>query len=253
MDERQLAEMFRAAADGGPPASFEHADVVQSSRRATARRRRAIAGGTAITVAVLAGSMVVGGGFLRDTGGASREATAGGAGGTSSGPQVLGDQQSGVPGLAAPPSTSVDMNVPEANAEQGRTASGKVVPWPGLRDDVARAGCGPVVRELADVLVGELPATPTGEPLPVPDLCPSGAQAAAVPVDGGAVYVVLAPVTGTPTGNQPVKRDDGAVGYQATTPGGRLLLVLAVPDRDGGTAPYAEQVRPIAEKIATRY
>ena len=253
MDERQLAELFRDAADGGPPAGFGHADVVAASRRATARRRMAIAGGSAVGMVVLVGSIVVGGGFLRDAdrgGSAEQAATAGGAGA----PSALEDQQGSTLGpLAAPPSTAVDKSVPEANAEQGRTASGKVVPWPGLRDDDARAGCGPVDRELADVLISELPATPTGQAQPVPDQCPIGARAAAVPVDGGAIYVVLGPVRGDGPPDQVVKRDDGAIGYQVYTTKGMLVLVLSVPTVTGGPAPYADQTQRIAELIAQRY
>ena len=253
MDEQQLAELFRDAADGGPSAAFGHADVVAASRRATARRRMAIAGGGAVAIAVLVGSMVVGSGFLRTTDDGMRGAsTAGDA--AQGGPQVLGEQQGQAPGLpAAPPSTAVGTYGPEANAEQGRTASGKVVPWPGLRDDDARAGCGPVDRELADALVGEFPATPGTQPQVVPDACPADARAAAVLVAGGTVYVVLAPVGGDGPADQPVKRDDGAVGYSVYTPKGSVLLVLSVPNVDGGTAPYADKVQPAAEKIAQRY
>lgn len=260
MDERQLAELFRDAADGGPPAGFGHADVVAASRRATARRRNAIAGGSVVAVAVLVGGIVIGGGVLRDAdrGGTEQAASAGSAevpsvaGGDLPSP-ALGDQQGRVPGpLAAPPSSTVDKNDPEADAEQGRSASGKVVPWPGLRDDDARAGCGPVDRALADALIGELPATPNATPQAVPDQCP-GARAAAVPVDGGMVYGVIAPVRGDGPPDHEVKRDDGAFGYFVYSPAGHGVLVLSVPATAGGKAPHGDQMKRIAVQIGRGY
>jgi len=252
VDERQLTELFRDAADGGPPPSFGHADVVAASRRATARRRMATTGATALGMVVLVGSIVVGGGFLRDadSGGAGQAATAGDA----DAPSVMEDQHgSTLSPLVAPPSDAADRNVPEANAEQGRTASGKVVPWPGLRDDDARAGCGPVDRELADVLIGEFPATPTAASLAVPDQCPAGARSAVLPVDGGAIYLVLGPVSGDGPPDRVVTRDDGAIGYFVYTAKGNGLLVLSVPATAGGPAPYADRTQPVAEKLRQRF
>lgn len=255
MDEQRLAELFRDATDGAPPASFGHADVLAASRQATARHRMAVAG-SAVAIAGLVGSIVIGGGYLRHTSrGGYDAATAGGAAVASapSGPQVQEDQPGQAPGpLAAPPS-AVDKNGPEAHAEQGRNASGKVVPWPGLRDDDARAGCGPVDRELADALISELPATPSGPAVAVPDGCPPGARAAALPVPGGTVYVVLAPVAGDGPADQPVRRDDGAYGYFVYTPKGRVLLVLSVPAAGGSIAPYADRTQTLAEHLAPRY
>jgi uncharacterized Zn-binding protein involved in type VI secretion len=254
VDERQLAELFREAADGGPPASFGHVDVVAASRRATARRRAAMAGGTAIAMVMLVGSIVLGGGLLRGTDRGIEQATPADQDSTTqSGPTVLGDPRDQPPELVPSPSTAVNSSGPEANAEQGRTASGKVVPWPGLRDGDARAGCGPVVRELAETIISGLPATRTGEPYAVPDDCPPGAEAAAVPVDGGAIYVVLGPVRGDGPPDQQVRRGDGAVGYQVYTPTGKVLLVLSVPAVDGGPAPYADQTQRLADTIAQRY
>jgi len=256
VDERQLAELFRDAADGGPSAGFGHADVVAASHRATDRRRRAIASGSALAIAVLVGSIVVGGGFLRGSDRGAEMASTGGSGGAGQpGTLMPGDQQGQPPAgpLAVPPSTAVDKNGPEANAEQGRAASGKVVPWPGLRDDDARAGCGPVDRELADALVGEFPATPNTQPVAVPDGCPPLARAAALPVDGGVIYAVLAPARGDGPPDQVVTRDDGAFGYAVYTSHGSVLLVLSVPGTPGGTAPYADRTEAAAEKIAQRY
>lgn len=262
MDERQLAELFRDAADDGPAARFGHAEVVAASHRATARRRMAMAGGSALGIMVLVGGIVVGSGYFRDTssgGGTQSAATAGGA---REEPQVLSDQrnQSVPPGeLAAPSSAGADKDVPDGTGEQGPASSGKVVPWPGLRDDVARAGCGPVDRELADALVSELPAitgsavTTRGESVPVPDGCPPDARAAAVPVDGGSLYVVLAPVRGDGPTEQFIGREDGALGFSVYTPKGAVLVVLSVPEVAGAEAPYGPVVRELALNLAQRY
>lgn len=256
MDERQLTELFRDAADDGPSATFGHADVVAASRRVTARRRMALAGGSTLGIAVLVGGIVVGGGYLRDTGGGDSLATAGSGGGSSSSSQVLEDQQerASTPGeLAAPPSPAADKDGPESPAEQGRGDSGKVVPWPGLRDDGARAGCGPVDRELADALIRELPATSGVQPFAVPDACPPDARAAAIPVDGGSIYVVLGPVRGDGPPDLFVGRADGAVGYSIYTGRGNVLLVMSVPSVEGGVAPHLDRLQPVAEKLAQAY
>lgn len=261
MDERQLAELFREAAADAPPAGFGHAEVVAASHRATARRRMAMAGGSALGIMVLVGSIVIGSGYLRDTGSeAGSAATADSAQGQQP-PQVLEDQekQSSSPRVGAAPSGSADTVVPGGTGEQGPASSGKVVPWPGLRDDVARAGCGPVDRELADALVRELPAatdatgsTP-GEAFAVPDACPPDARAAALRVQGGALYVVLAPVRGDGPADQYVARDDGALGFSVYTPRGAVLLVLGVPETVGGQAPLGAQLQAMASALAQRY
>lgn len=261
MNEQQLAELFREAAGGGPPARFALDDVISSSRRATARRRRAIAGGSAVAVLALVGSIVFSGGLRGTDSGAEQAATAGSVNQPQSGDLVAGEPRGQQPGpQATPPPPAVDQNVPEAKAEQGRPASGKVVPWPGLRDGIARAGCGPVDRELADALIGELSATPDAPLAPVPDACPPAARAAALQVPGGMIYVVLAPsgdgrtaATGGGRADQPVRRDDGAAGYAVYTPTSRMLLVLGVPATPGGAVPLAERIRPAAEKIARSF
>ncbi len=262
MDERQLAELFRDAADGGPSAGFGHSDVLAASRRATARRRMAMATGSALGIVVLVGGIVVGGGYLRDTGGGADSAATAGSAQEQSAPQVLEDQQgrSSQPGeLAVPPSASADTDVPGETREQGPASSGKVVPWPGLRDDVARAGCGPVDRELADALRGEFPATTgstlttRGDAFPVPDGCPDAARAAALPVDGGSLYVVLAPVRGDGPTEMYFGREDGALGFSVYTTKGDVLVLLAVPEVDGGEPPHAADLEPVATSLATRF
>jgi len=262
VDERQLSELFRDAADDGPSAGFGHAEVVAASHRATTRRRMAMATGSALGIVVLVGGIVVGGGYLRDTGGGAENASTAGGAQEQPTPQVLEDQlgRSSQPDeLAVPPSASADTDVPGETREQGPASSGKVVPWPGLRDDVARAGCGPVDRELADALVGEFPATTgsalttTGPAVAVPELCPPQARAAAVPVDGGFLYVVLAPVMGDGPTEMYVGREDGAVGYYVYTPKGAVLQVLAVPASTGGEAPQAAALEPVATALAARF
>lgn len=255
MDERQLAELFHEAAGDAPNATFDHADVVAASRRVTARRRMAVAGGSAIGIAVLVGGIVIGSGFFSPSGSQIGSAT-GGSGEAQSRqapPALDSDNQSQrQQPEAASPLSEADGNGPEATAEQGRTASGKVVPWPGLRNDGARAGCGPVDRELADALISEFPATTAAQARPVPDGCPPDAKAAAIPVSGGWLYVVLGPVAGDGPPDQFVARDDGSVGFSFYTPKGSVLLVLSVPDA-GASPPFIDRLQPLAEKIGSRY
>ncbi|HET8642819.1 MAG TPA: hypothetical protein VFM37_12830 [Pseudonocardiaceae bacterium] len=251
MDERELAQLFEAAADDAPPSRFGHADVVVASRRATQRRRAGIAAGSVFAVAVLAGGVALGGDLFagRDT---AERATAGSA--------IESDQQAPGGGRAdsAPPQQrqQSELSAPGEAAAQ----PGKAVPWPGPWDDF-RASCGEADRELAQALARELPAADTTAAGPVPDACPPGVRAVAVPVaDGdatGSIYLVLgpvdAPLAAAATG-QPVEREqDGASGYQHRTASGRLLLVLSVPAVDGEQPPFAAAAAALAERIGSEF
>lgn len=250
MDERELAQLFEAAADDAPPSRFGHADVVVASRRATQRRRAGIAAGSVFAVAVLAGGVALGGGLFAGRDNAER-ATAGSA--------IESDQQAPGGGQAdsAPPQRQPsELSVPGEAA-----LPGKAVPWPGLSDSAASASCGEADRELAQALARELPAADTTAAGPVPDACPPGVRAVAVPVaDGdatGSIYLVLgpvdAPLTAATTG-QPVEREqDGASGYQHRTASGRLLLVLSVPSVDGEQPPFAADAAALAERIGSEF
>jgi hypothetical protein len=260
VDERQLSELFRDAAEGGPPASFGHAEVVARSRRITARRRMAVAG-SALGLVLVAGGVAVGGGYLRgvDSGvdsGTGQAASAGAAQQQreAAPPNTYAPPQDQAGQLAVPATPAPGKGDLAAGAEQGRASSGKVFPWPGQQSDGNQIGsCGPVDADLAAALTGELPAGVGATPAAVPDGCPEGARAAAVPVPGGALYVVLAPAADNAPSDGPLSRQDGAVGQAVRTRAGLVLAVLSVPTADGGPAPYADQVSALATKLAQRF
>lgn len=264
VDERQLAELFQAAADGGPPARFGHTDVVVAARRAATRRRAGIAG--ALGVVVLLGAVLTGNALFGGTRG-SNEMSAASPGLT----QIESDQQGRAnapqqqqPGDAPPPGPSGvpsqdkagGLGLPAAPSP-GTGESGKVVPWPGLGDGDARTGCGQADEELAQALAEQLPAADQALAVAVPDGCPPQARAVAVPVadadTAGWIYLVLAPVRGDGPADHPLKRADGAVGYQRLARSGQVLVVLSVPRVDGGRAPFVSDIPRIAQELGSRY
>lgn len=261
MDERQLAELFRTAADGGPPASFGHSDVVAASHRATKRRRAAMAGGSALGVAVLLGAALAGSGTLGGPDDGPMSAATGGSGQEDLSPHIAESAPDANERAEQPspsPSSLADSRPEPPGDQPGTGKSGLVVPWPGLGDDDARAECGGADQELAKALAVELPAAAGTEAKAVPDACPPDARAVAVPVmDGenpGWIYVVLAPVRGDGPTEQPVLRaEDGARGYQKYTPDGLVLVVLSVPATPGGPAPFAADTPRLAEEIGSEY
>jgi hypothetical protein len=263
VDERQLAELFRAAADGGPPARFSHSDVVTTSRRITTRRRAGIAGAATFGVAVLLGAVLTGNALF---GGPERDdlTAAGSPAESPAQPRMESDGQGQAeapppkqaPPEPTPPEQASGLGVP-ASPSQGTGESGKVVPWPGLGDDDARAGCGQADRELAEALAAQLPAADQARAVAVPDRCPPDARAVAVPVEDAAaagwIYLVLAPVRGDGPPDRPLERADGALGYQRLARSGLVLVVLSVPRVEGGPAPFASDLSRVAENLGLRY
>lgn len=261
VDERQLAELFQAAADGGPPARFGHTDVVTAARRATVRRRAGIAGGATLGVAALLGAVLIGNSLLGGPEGG--DLTAAGSVAESSAdlaesapPPIGSDQRGRDEAQPKPPQQPGELNAP-ADPPPGTGESGKVVPWPGLGDDGARAGCGQADRELAEALAAQLPAADEARAVAVPDRCPPQARAVAVPVEDGDaagwIYLVLAPVRGDGPADRPLERADGALGYQRLARSGEVLVVLSVPQVDGGRAPFASDTLRLAEELGSRY
>lgn len=259
MDERDLAELFRTAADDAPAATFWHSDVVAASRRATLRRRSALAGGSAFGVAVLLGGVLFGSGLVAGSGGDDAAAEADGA--SEIVPNVeeydSGDTaaEPGTDESDGPDSRSQHEDSGEAPAELPDGTGTKIIPWPGVGENEPWDGCGAADAELADVLLAELPEA--GDPVPVSEACPLDARAVAVPVlDGaaaGRLYVVLAPVAGSPASEPVTRAEDGATGHQLYTPKGQLLMVLSVPAEHGGQPPFAERTARLAEVIGGRY
>ncbi|HEY8374171.1 MAG TPA: hypothetical protein VIL00_15650 [Pseudonocardiaceae bacterium] len=261
MDERRLTELFRDAVCDAPPASFDVRDVTEASRRATRRQRAAVLVGSAMGVAVLFG----GAAMFTDLLGSST------SGSTVAGPQTgpgdpLGTggrqervapvspfQQPDGPGTAGEPSGGAPAtSFPGGPPMQGGGTSGEAGPGTGSTQD----GCGPADRELADALAGELPAAAGRSPVPLGVECPVGARGVRVPVQDGTatgdITVVLGPEGSGASGAGEVNRPDGARGFAAVTPSGRLLTVTS-ESTSGTTPPFADRVGELAQRLAERF
>ncbi|GDY32123.1 hypothetical protein GTS_37560 [Gandjariella thermophila] len=244
MDERELAEVFRAAVRDTPPASFDERDVVAASRRARARQRTAIVAGSTLGVAVLVGGAVAGADLLH---GPAHEVASGPEQSTTHGRPPMNTFGLPVPGTPAPHS------FPEATPEQGGGAGGEVGP----RADGTRSGCGPVDRELAAALAGELPAAAAGGlPVAVDAQCPQGARAAGYLVrdgdDLGVFSVVLVPAGAQRSVTQ-FSGPGSSTTVSVTTRSGGQLTVVSKAQRGSTGAPFGDRVAAIAADLASRY
>lgn len=185
MDDQQLSELFQAAAQEVPPASFDEHDVASASRRVTVRRRSVLAGGSGLVVVVLAVGLLLGTGVLGHTvgnGGASA-ASAGVAEGPSHSSLPFGR-------LAEPaPGDHGQQDFPESSPMQGGVGTGRV----GHGADSTHAGCGPADGELAVALASELPSAGAQVPIPAEVTCPPNSRSAAVAVPHGVAVAVLVP------------------------------------------------------------
>ncbi|SHE54522.1 hypothetical protein [Streptoalloteichus hindustanus] len=265
MDEHKLAAVFRDAVRDAPPASFDERDVAAASRQAAARQRTALAVGSAFGAAVLFGGVAVGT-DLFDRAPDSQPASLSAADGPASGdardrgappvphmesgtldPRATEKAPSARPSGGPPP-----YDIPEDPPKQGGGTSGSAGPGTGG----TRSGCGPADRELAIALAGELPAAAGREPSPASGDCPSGASGAAFVLRDrdvvGVVSVVLGP-EGSGGENRELSRPDGARGHVVPTPRGRSLTVLSEPQKGSTTAPFADQLSGVAQRLAARY
>ncbi|HKN96451.1 MAG TPA: hypothetical protein VJX10_04990, partial [Pseudonocardiaceae bacterium] len=181
MDERQLAELFRAVAGQAPPASFDEHDVATASRKVTQRRRAVLASGGGLAVVLLAVGLVFGaGGFGHTLSGGGTTAVAVAPNRTSGG---RANGHTVGPELAGPGVTRQEPSFPTTSPLQGGAAAGSA----GHGAGSTHAGCGPTDGELAVALASELPAVGVPEPVPGALICPSGARSAAYAVPGGHV------------------------------------------------------------------
>jgi hypothetical protein len=217
LDERELAELFRDAAQTIPPASFDVHDVQRAARRATARRRIAVAGTTLVAAALLAGGIGVGLGRF---------------GGTP------------VPQAAVPNSPLTRAPSPSIHDQH----SGPILLTPGP--------CGPPDPALASALAEQLPAAAGMPPVSARSGCPDGARNAAFQLRDGAsageVIVVLVPADrAAPAGES--RGADGARQVTSRTRSGQVLMVLSDPEAGSPDAPYASRLAAIAGELAPRF
>jgi hypothetical protein len=151
-----------------------------------------------------------------------------------------------VPGSPAPRS------FPEATPEQGGGATGEV----GRRADGTLSGCGPVDRELAAALAGELPAAAGGQMVVVDAQCPQGARAAGYLVHEGDALGVVSVVFLPGGSERSTTRFSGpgsTTTFSVTTRSGGQLTVASQAQRGSAAAPYGDRVGPIATNLANRY
>ncbi|HEX3649844.1 MAG TPA: hypothetical protein VHV49_15570, partial [Pseudonocardiaceae bacterium] len=215
MDERQLAELFRAAAGQAPPASFDEQDVAAAARKVTQRRRSVLAGGGGLAVVLLVVGLVFGAGGFRHTlsGGSAGEAAAP----AHSGPTVTNGHTLG-PALAGPEGVTPP-SFPVTSPLQGGVGTGEA----GHGAGSTHAGCGPTDGGLAVALASELPSVGAPVAAPAALICPSGARTATYAVSGGHVTAVLVPsatggVVGDPTA--------GSRSHQGVSVSGKWTVVV---------------------------
>lgn len=245
MDERQLAELFRAAAGQAPPASFDEHDVATASRKVTQRRRTVLAGGGGLAIVLLAVGLVFAvGGFGHTLSGGGTAAVAEAPNGTSGG-RAQGHTVG--PELAGPGVTRREPSFPTTSPLQGGGAGGEA----GHGAGSTHAGCGPTDGELAVALASELPSVGAPVAAPVALVCPSGARSAAYAVPGGHVTAVLVP---SATGGVVADPTAGARSHQGVAASGRwTVVVVAEPGTPGSAAPLAGRLAAIQQAIAGRF
>jgi hypothetical protein len=260
VDEHKLADLFRDAVRDAPPASFDEGDVRAASQRATARRQTALALGTGTAAVVLAAGTAVGFGVL---GSADQNSnTSASAPVADNAPRmtpfdVPGPKAESQPG-DNPQSTEhgglPPKSVPESSPLQGGDLSGSVSP----RADSTRIGCGPVDRELAVALAGELPAAAGHQPVPVDGTCPTGSKAAGYVVRDGQVSGLFSVIVVPKSGNNEAQSAElgtmpGSRVTSLVTQSGNTLYVVSEPARGSSVPPFGSQVDTVAGKLAGKY
>ncbi|HEX5118760.1 MAG TPA: hypothetical protein VFW65_26555 [Pseudonocardiaceae bacterium] len=245
MDERQLAELFRATAGQAPPASFDENDVATASRKVTQRRRTVLASGGGLAVVLLAVGLVFGAGGFGHTlsgGGPAEAAVGSGPVGSPTNGRTFGPALAGPDGV-----TPRTPSFPTTSPLQGGAGAGEA----GHGAGSTHAGCGPTDGGLAVALASELPSVGAPVASPAALICPAGSRTATYAVSGGHVTAVLVPsatggVVGDPT--------PGSLSHQGVSVSGKwTVVVLAQPASPGGAAPLADRLTAIQEAVAGRF
>lgn len=235
MDERALAELFRDAADsaaqGAPPPTFDHADVLAGSERARVRQRQRIIGGTALAVAVLA---AVGLGAV-----------------SLLGPSPATDSTLAGAQPAAPNARSMVpyMDAPEARAESAPQ------PEPfGAAPRTRVDSCARVDDELFRMLGNALPEVRGLRPRPLPDSahCPPSGRGFEVDVNDngtqGSLQVILSPRRSNQI-NVQVPPGGGAVTTGTPTDDGGWLTLNSLAVKPG-RVPFKDLLRQVVSEMA---
>lgn len=247
MDERKLAELFRDAAGGAPPPSFDVGSVRAASARATAKHRTRIALGSTLAAVLLFGGVLVTTDLAREES-EGLTASAGSAQDSPSPnltpfavpqegePRAETDQRGEVPPKSGPdaPSTQGD----GTSGTAGRIASG------------GTSGCQEVDRELAVALADKLPAADGLRAAPAAAQCPPGARGASYLVRDGSIPGVVSVVL-VPPGTSTVPSSATA---EASSPGRTgVVHVLSEPEAGSSVAPFAAELAQLAREIAAEF
>lgn len=277
MDDKQLTDLFRAAADdagaAAPPPNFDHDDVLAGSHKMARRQRATVA--VAVVAMAMIGVGAVFSGVLRGpsqtsalaerppaSSGAPEDSTVSGEAAGAPGAPVAP-----VPGVApelaprmapapyaaksAPPAGAA----PSAAAGDAPHAAAGGAPFaadsagPSARNQVV-AGCGSPDARVFTQLTAVLPAAAAAQPNAVPGGCAPGGAGVAVEVnDGGAAGTLVAVLT-PPTVDPAMAPDTAAqASAAARTPAGGVLRLTAVGARTGAI-PYRPRLAELAAALA---
>ncbi|TCP54174.1 hypothetical protein EV191_103215 [Tamaricihabitans halophyticus] len=239
MDDRQVTELMRDAAQDTPPASFDVPEVLAASARARARQRARVFGGATVGVVLLAGGVFVGSTVFTGT----DQEIAGSA-------AQPAEQEAGQAPYAEQPRQE---NVPTPSPKQGGEGSGDVGPRTGGTPD----GCAQVDRELAVALAGELPATP-GAAERGSLRCVAEDRVAGFEISDGAakgtISVLLRPAEVADQDSPPWSAaPEAAAHVQRATANGDTLVVLTEPAQGSAGPPLADQLESLAARLAAKF
>lgn len=248
MDERKIAELFRDAANGAPPASFDVDEVRTASTRETARRRTQLALGSALAVVVAFGGVaayanLVPWGNVSTSAGSADSYTS-----PNLSPFAEADPRQGQ--TPAAPDVSGGMppkSIPEDPSTQGDGTSGTT----GRPTTGGASGCQEVDRELAVALADELPAAEGLQPSHAVANCPAGGRGAGYLVrDPQGVYGVVSVVL-VPPGVQTLASSSSAEGRAPGRNG--TVFVLSEPAEGAAVGPFESRLTDLAARIAARF
>lgn len=279
MDDKQLTDLFRTAADdagaAAPPPTFDHDDVLAGSHRMARRQRATVAVAVVAMVVVSVGAVFSGvlRGPSQTSALAERPPASSAAAPEDS--RVAGEA-AGAPGLApvapvpgvapglAPqmaPAPYAAKSAPPAGAAPDAAAGGAPnaaaggAPFaadsagPSARGK-AVTGCAAPDARVFTQLTAVLPAAAAAQPHAVPGGCAPGGAGVAVEVNDAGAAGTLVAVSTPPTVDNAVAPDTAAqASATARTPSGGVLRLTAVGARPGAI-PYRPRLAELAAALA---
>ncbi|MEU4806748.1 hypothetical protein [Actinosynnema sp. NPDC023587] len=248
MDERRIADLFRDAANGAPPPSFDVGNVRSASARETARKRTRLALGSALTVVVALGGVVTYANLVPRENVSTSAGSAESAASPNLSPMAVPEPRRGE-SLAVPDVSGglPPKSIPEDPSTQGDGTSGTT----GRPTTGGASGCQEVDRELAVALADELPAAEGLQPSHAVANCPTGARGAGYLVrDDQGVYGVVSVVL-VPPGVQALASSSPAEGRAPARDG--TVFVLSEPAQGSVAGPFEARLTDLAARVAARF